>query len=116
LRISNGTTSDAIAKLVDSVTNKTRRLVYIRASSDATISNIGAGDCILKFCLGTGYDPNEGKFLYSLSFERFDDVLDFREYETYDGIRWKEFEVTLNPVIGGNARTSPISAADFEKH
>jgi len=114
LRISNGTSSDAIAKLVDSATNKTRRLVYIQAFSDGTISGIEAGDYILKFSLGTGYEKNGGRFLYSQSFSKFDDVLDFQEYKTDDGIRWKEFEVTLNPVTGGNAQTSPISAADFE--
>ena len=114
MRISNGTSSDAIAKLVDSATNKTRRLVYIQAFSDGTISGIEAGDYILKFSLGTGYEKNGGRFLYSQSFSKFDDVLDFQEYKTDDGIRWKEFEVTLNPVTGGNAQTSPISAADFE--
>lgn len=114
LRVSNGTSSDAIAKLVDSATNKTRRLVYIQSYSDATISNIREGDYILKFSLGTGYDKSSGKFLYSQSFSRFDNILDFREYFTDDGIRWAEFEVTLNPVVGGNARTSSISAADFE--
>lgn len=116
LRVSNGTSSDAIAKLVDTVTNKTRRLVYIRASSDATISNIAAGEYVLKFCLGTGYNPSVGKFLYSLTFERFDDTLDFREFETSDRARWSEFEVTLHPVIDGNAHTSSISASDFEDH
>ena len=114
LRISNGTSSDAIAKLVDSTTNKTRRLVYIQASSDGTISGIDTGDYILKFSLGTGYAKDEGRFLYSQSYSKFDDILDFREYRIGDEIRWKEFEVTLNPVIGGNAQTSPISASDFE--
>lgn len=114
LRISNGTSSDAIAKLVDSATNKTRRLVYIQASSDGTISGIDKGDYILKFSLGTGYIKNEGKFLYGQSYSRFDDMLNFQEYIVGDEIRWNEFEVTLNPVVGGNARTSPISAADFE--
>ena len=114
LRISNGTSSDAIAKLVDSATNKTRRLVYIQAFSDGTIKGIDTGDYMLKFSLGTGYVKNEERFLYSQSYSKFDDILDFQEYRTDDGIRWNEFEVTLNPVIGGNARTSPISAADFE--
>jgi hypothetical protein len=114
LRISNGTSSDAIAKLVDNATNKTRRLVYIQAFSDGTISGIDTGDYILKFSLGTGYIKNEGRFLSGQSYSKFDDVLDFQEYIVGDEIRWKEFEVTLHPVIGGNARTSSISAADFE--
>jgi hypothetical protein len=114
LRISNGTTSDAIAKLVDSATNKTRRLVYIQASSNGMISGIETGEYILKFSLGRGYVKNDGRFLYSQSYSKFDDTLGFREYIVGDEIRWNEFEVTLNPVVGGNAQTSPISAADFE--
>ena len=114
MRISNGTTSDAVAKLVDSATNKTRRLVYIQASSDGTISGIEEGDYILKFSLGMDYDKNGGRFLNSQSYSKFDDILDFQEYRTDEGIKWKEFEVTLNPIIGGNAQTSSISALDFE--
>jgi len=68
----------------------------------------------LKFSLGSGYDSNSGKFLYSQSFSKFDDILDFQELRTRGGIEWKEYEVTLNPVAYGNAQTSSISAADFE--
>ena len=71
---------------------------------------------MLKFSLGTGYDKSAAKFLYSQSFSQFDDVLDFYESKIENEIRWKDHEVTLNPVIGGNAKTSKISEADFEDH
>ena len=116
LRISNGTSSDAIAKLVDTSTNKTCRLVYIQASTVGTISSIGSGNYTLKFSLGSEYAKDSGKFLYSQSFSKFDEILDFSVSRTNDGIRWMDYEVTLNPVVGGTARTSSISAADFEDH
>lgn len=116
LKISNGTSSDAIAKLVDSKTNKTVRKVYIQAYSDAEIGSIGIGDYILKFALGTGYDKDNERFLYAQSFSKFDELFDFREYETNEDVKWRNFAVSLNPVVGGNAQTSRISAADFEDH
>ncbi len=107
---------DAIAKLVDSYTDKTVRLVYIQASSVATIRNIQQGNYVLKFSLGTGYDRSAGKFTKAQSFSRFDEILVFYETRVGNSIRWKDFEVTLNPIVGGNASTTPISEADFEDH
>jgi hypothetical protein len=113
LRISNGTNSDAIAKLADAETSITVRLVYIQANSDGEIGNISPGNYILKFALGTGYNEDSGRFLYAQSFAKFVDILEFREYRLDDEIRWSDFDVSLNPVFGGTARTSTISAAEF---
>ncbi len=56
VRVSNGTSSDAVAKLVDYTTGKTHRLVYIRSNSNASIRNVSVGNFTLKFSLGSGYD------------------------------------------------------------
>jgi hypothetical protein len=56
LKISNGTNSDAVAKLVDIATNKTCRLVFIQSSAVGTINNISSGNYTLKFSLGSNYD------------------------------------------------------------
>lgn len=114
LRISNGTTSDAIAKLVDTSSGRTVRLVYIQAGSVANVSAIASGFYTLKFSLGSEYDKENGKFLNSQSFSKFDDTLDCTVTKTSSGLTWTDHEVTLNPVLGGTARTSSISAADFE--
>ncbi len=116
LKISNGTSSDAVAKLVDIATNKTCRLVFIQSSTVDTINNISSGNYTLKFSLGSDYDKESGKFLYGQSFSKFDEILDFSVSRTAGGIQWMDYEVTLNPVLGGTARTSSISAADFEDH
>jgi hypothetical protein len=92
------------------------RLVYIQANNDDEISSISAGDYIVKFALGTGYDKAHERFLYAQSFAKFIESFDFREYETNEGIRWRNFEISLNPVFGGTAKTSTISAAEFYGH
>lgn len=114
LQISNGTNSDAIAKLVDVGTNKTIRLTYIQANSELTVKNIRVGSYILKFSLGNGFIPESGKFQSSQSFSRFDEILNFSENRVGDRIEWHTFSVTLNKVLYGNAKTSSIDESDFE--
>lgn len=116
LQISNGTAFDAIAKLVDSASNKTCRLVYIQDSSTATISGIRSGEYTLKFALGSGYNKDSNSFLNNQSFSKFDETMDFREFRTDNRVRWHNGKVTLNPVEGGTASTSSISVTDFEDH
>lgn len=113
LHISNGTAFDAIAKLVDADTNSTVRLVYVQANSDGEIANISSGDYLVKFALGTGYNRDSGRFLYSQSFAKFVETFDFHQYRTSDGIQWTNYDISLHPVVGGTARTSSISASEF---
>ena|SRR5205085_4485810 len=110
LKISNGTSYDAVVKLADSVNKKTWRLVYVRANSEFTIGGIGPGNCILQFTMGTDWDKTQRKFLRDQSYSQFEDLLEFRETKTDFGIEWAKFEITLNPVLYGNARTSSINA------
>lgn len=114
LLVTNGTSSDAIAKLVDVKTNKTIRLTYIQANSDFTLKNIRIGNYILKFSLGNGYIPDTGKFQSSQSFSRFDETLNYDERREGNRIVWSNYSVTLNKVLYGNARTSSIDEGDFE--
>ena len=114
LHISNGTIYDAITKLVDGDGDMTVRLVYIQANSTGDIGNISSGDYFVKFALGTGYNRETGRFLYSQSFAKFVESFSFAESETGDGyIRWRNYDISLNPVIGGTARSKSISASEF---
>ncbi len=114
LHISNGTDYDAITKLVDADADRTVRLVYIQANSTGEITNISTGGYLVKFALGTGYNRDTGRFLYGQSFAKFVEPFQFQEYETNDGyIRWRNYNISLNPVIGGTARSRSISASEF---
>ncbi len=71
----------------------------------------------MQFSTGTEWDKTKGKFgkfLRDNSYSQFEELLAFRETRTDYGVEWAVFEVTLNPVIEGNARTTSIIESDFE--
>jgi hypothetical protein len=116
LKVTNGTNYDAVVRLAEESSKNTRRLVYVRAKSKLKIEGIGECQCLLQFSLGRDWDKNTGKFLRDKSYSQFDDLLEFRETRTNAGIEWKTFEVTLHPVIDGNAQTTQIDESDFENN
>ena len=79
LKVTNGTNHDAIVRLADSGSRKTRRLVYVRANSEITIKGIGSGSCILQFSTGVDFDRPRRTFLRDQEYSQFDDALEFRE-------------------------------------
>lgn len=114
LKIVNGTTRDAAVKLVDSISGKTHRFVYVQANREVTVQNISPCRCILKFSQGTDWEQTTQKFLQNRSFSQFSEPLDFKEIEKETGVEWMNYEVTLHPVPHGSARTKPIDESDFE--
>ena len=120
LTISNGTASDAIAKLIDTRLDSSYREVYIRANSSITISNIAIGNYELIFSLGRDFAPSLNKFLTSASYSKFDSSITFEETKQVIGntirTNYDSYSLTLNTVAGGNAATSGISEAEFTKY
>jgi hypothetical protein len=114
LTVNNGTPRDAVVKLVDSVSGETIRLVYVQANHDATIKNIRPCNCIFKFSTGTDWDQQTRKFLQNPSYSQFTEPLTFEEFNTEDGVRWRDYKVTLHSVPAGNAQKTQISESDFE--
>lgn len=120
LTISNGTDTDAIAKLIDIRAGVSYREVYVQAGSAATIRGIAVGKYSLLFSLGRNYAPSLNKFLTNASYSKFDSQIDFSETKEDLGDRiqtnYDSYRLTLNKVVGGNAATSPISEAEFTKY
>ena len=120
LKIKNGTSLDAIAKLVNIATNKSVLTVYVKANSTYNINKVKDGNYKLFFNLGNDWDTEIKAFSVNSGYEVFEDLFDFitREYEEGDYIRTKysTFEVTLNPVIGGQAETENVSAVEFANY
>jgi hypothetical protein len=120
LQIKNGTNLDAIAKLVNMTINKSIFTVYIKANSTYTIKNVKDGNYKLFFNLGNDWNSQIKAFNVNSGYEVFEDLFDFttREYEEGDYIRtrYSKFEVTLNPVIGGNAETKNVNAVEFANY
>lgn len=120
LKIKNGTNLDAIAKLVNTTINKSVFTVYIKANSTYTISKVKDGNYKLFFNLGNDWDTNIKAFTVNSGYEVFEELFDFatREYKEGNYIRtsYSTFEVTLNPVIGGNAETENVNPAEFANY
>lgn len=120
LQIKNGTSLDAIAKLVNTTINKSVFTVYIKANTTYTISKVKDGNYKLFFNLGNDWNTEVKAFAVNSSYEVFEDLFDFttREYEEGDYIRtrYSNFKVTLNPVVGGTAETENINVAEFANY
>jgi hypothetical protein len=120
LTISNGTSNDAIAKLIDVGAGVSYREVYVQANTSATISNIAVGDYKLLFSLGQDYAPSLMKFLRNASYSKFDSTITFEETKQTIGntirTNYDSYSLTLNQVVGGNAATSRISESEFTKY
>lgn len=117
LKISNGTNHDAIAKLINSNSNKSIIVVYIKAKSVYTIKDIADGNYKLAFNLGNNWDEVNKKFISNNSYDIFEDSFYYKttvyQDSQYEHTRYTTFEVTLNPVIDGEAKTNEIDPNTF---
>lgn len=120
LKIKNGTSFDAIVKLINTATNKSVFTFYIKANNVYNINKVEDGYYKLFFNLGNDWDTEIKAFSVNSSYKVFEDLFDFttREYVESDNIRtqYSTFEVTLNPVIGGQAETENVSAVEFANY
>ncbi len=114
LNISNGTSSDAIAKLVNLSTGKSYREIYVRANSSTTLTRVAPGTYELLFSMGRDYAPSIRKFLSNAEYSKFDETFHFQETRDAYGINYKTYEVTLNTVAYGTATTSKIDESSFD--
>jgi hypothetical protein len=116
LRISNGTAFDAVVKLLsDSQPPRTYRMVYVRTRSSVEIDSIPTGPYVLKYALGVDWDEKARRFRRGQSYARFDDRFLFGELPREHSVWYWKYDVTLHPVVGGSARTSPLDENAFEE-
>jgi ribosomal protein S27E len=113
LRVENGTTRDAVVKVIDAGSRETYRLTYVRARSDTTLRNLGPGTLRLQFALGADWDAFAEKFRCTPSYSEFVDPLVFVERPLPDETIFSTFTVTLHPVPEGKARTRALDEATF---
>jgi|GEM_PF-5707285 len=113
LKITNGTSDDAVVRLVDLDQSTVRRFVFLRAGEHLNLRGIGKCRCALRFGLGRSWSAQRQRFLVRPHYSEFADRLHFNEYDKPDGIHYGSFDVTLHPVTGGRARVSPVSEEQF---
>ena len=118
LEIKNGTSQDAVAKLI--VGSTSIFTVYITAGSTYTIRNISDGYYDLAFALGNGWDATNKVFVRNRSYEKFDDGFNYKTYTTEDSqyvhTHYTAFTVSLNPVVGGTATTGSVDPNEFDNY
>jgi len=117
LKISNGTGHDAAVRLAESATGRTARFVYIETGRDYTLSGIEPGVYSLRFETGLDWIPICKGFLRDEDIQEFDESLEFRSITNEDKYSIRTLtthaRVSLNPVVGGNAKTHHIDREHF---
>jgi hypothetical protein len=119
LTIKNGTSSGAIVKLISTRLNSSVFTVFVAPNSDYAIRNIPNETYRLAYATGRRFNPlsDTSDRLYGVSV--FDQLLTYDTQNRYEGdsvyTYYHQFEVTLQPVVGGTARTSPLAAQSFEQ-
>ncbi|MEW9550538.1 hypothetical protein [Nonomuraea sp. NPDC050783] len=111
LKIRNGLSRDGVVILVRGRTKAIS--IYVRAGSTASIKDVRDGTYRIYFTTGTRYSTSRHRFTRNATYQRFDDRLRYSTVRTSTQIRFKIYTLTLNPVRGGNARTSGVNPKDF---
>ncbi|MBG0813611.1 hypothetical protein [Planomonospora sp. ID82291] len=107
LKVKNGTSRDAVVTLVR---GKSKAIsVYVRARSTAKVNDVRDGTYRIFFTSGYRFSVSKGRFARGASYQKFDDRLRFTTTSSSATI----WTLTLNPVKGGNARTSGVNPKDF---
>ncbi|WP_066374969.1 hypothetical protein [Herbidospora mongoliensis] len=107
LKIKNGTGKDGVVTLVR---GKSKAFsLYVRARSTASFKRVDDGTYTVYFTTGYRFSTSKRKFTKSAVYQRFNDRLKFKTTST-QSTGWT---LTLNPVKGGNARTSGVNPKDF---
>ncbi|GAB1818183.1 hypothetical protein [Herbidospora sp. RD11066] len=107
LKIKNGTAKDGVVTLVR---GKSKAFsLYVRAKSTASFKRVDDGTYTVYFTTGYRFSTSKRKFTKSAAYERFTDRLKFNTTSTQSTI----WTITLNPVKGGNARTTGVNPKDF---
>ena len=107
IQVMNAGGLDAAVKLVDSVTGKTSRFVYVQAGHSFAIEGIETGAYLLQFQYGRDWIPECRQFVRSSEYAEFAAPFVFMD----DRIRF--YEATLSPVVGGRSLTRKIDPKRF---
>jgi hypothetical protein len=114
LLVTNGTGFDAVAVLIDDFAGMPRRAIFIRQGESGSITSIRPGHYRLQFQLGTDWLTESRRFCRLLDTSEFENLFDYQEIESNEGIESSDYEITLHPVKGGKARKKVIDNSSFE--
>jgi hypothetical protein len=120
LKISNGCSSHSVVKLVNVALDAAVYAGFVRANSVLNITAIPDGTYRLLFAAGHGWDDIDGRFKQREGSSEFQKPLVYTTTPITEGNRsgyqFNTMSITLNPVVGGTAKTDSISTSEFEKY
>jgi hypothetical protein len=118
LTVENGTSFDAVVHLVDLNSEKTIRTFYVKAGNTFTEQRISPGLYGVYFATGTDWNGGLKTFNSSASYSQFGRNMEFTEKPDADKgkIEYSTYQITLQPVKGGNAATYPSDKSAFDKY
>ena len=115
LTVLNGTDTAAVAKLIDPINGKKLISFSIRPHDSTGIVGVPTGSYRLVFAFGNTIYKDTDELTNPTGFAQFDNLFSFVTISDSDGTKFNSVDVTLNPVVGGNAKSSKISREEFEK-
>jgi hypothetical protein len=111
LTIDNGGSDDSVITLA--LGKRPVYSVYVRKDKKYEVTGVRDGTYRVFYTTGEDWDAGTKSFSRSCDFERFEDSLKFRTTYSATLIRWSKWRISLQPVVGGTARTSPVAPGDF---
>jgi hypothetical protein len=111
LTVDNGNSRDAVLTLVRGKKKVTS--FYVRKGRKATVNGVPDGTYKVFFTSGVDWDKKARAFSRSCAFQRFEDSLRFRTTRTGSFIQYTTWTLTLQPVLGGTAKTNDVDPDDF---
>jgi hypothetical protein len=114
LKTTNGLSSDAVVKLRDMAGNAVLSF-YVAAGREVTIDRVPEGTFMIEFATGRDFSPVCGYFLSNMSSRRFVNAESFETQSRANSRYTSVLEITLNPVVGGTARTVSTDDSTFDR-
>ncbi|GGV16464.1 hypothetical protein GCM10010495_33470 [Kitasatospora herbaricolor] len=111
LSIENGGSGDAVLSLAKD--GKSVHSIYVGKGQTAKFKGIEDGTYEVFFAGGSDWDPAAKAFTQDCDFSKFDEPLDFKTTRTSSEIRWSTWTLSLQAVVGGNARTTDVPAGSY---
>jgi hypothetical protein len=111
LAIDNGGANDAVVTL--SKGGKSAIAVYVRKGKSYTIEGVPDGNYTVYFTSGSGWDDDARGFARNCAFQRFENKLPFETTRAGGQLRWRNWTLSLQRRIGGNARTNDVDPDEF---
>lgn len=106
LLVKNGTEADGLVVLT-TLDQKPAVAAYIRVGDSYRLTDIPDGKYLLFFSQGLVWDETSERFMKDATYQRFTDVFHF------SSTGYRIWEVTLYPVVSGNAASQSVDPEEF---